>query len=275
MINSITLDGYDILEDGLFIDNDELDSPISSGYKRNVITLPGRPGAIYYKDEINPIQFDFKLSYIGNDQLDLQQAIRKLKKRLIDNDGKPKLIKLICSWEPDIYYNVMLTDKEFDNKSTWQRISDYTLSFICYDGFGLLIQEDTLLWGDTQVPHGSFNYEMGDVGTMDSKTLTSNGSISIDNKQFTTYPIITITGTTVGINIQLNGVSTTIGALNNQTLVIDCKEKSVLLNGVYDLSKVNDLNWLDLKLNPGTNNIWFYSGSMNVSVTVDFEERIY
>ncbi|QNR08232.1 distal tail protein Dit [Macrococcoides canis] len=275
MVNSITLDGYDIMNDGLFIEGDELESPFSSGYKRNVLTLPGRPGAIHLKDEVNPIQFDFPISFVGLDQLELQQAMRKIKKRLIDSDGKPKVVKMICSWEPDIYYNVMLTDKEFENKSKWQRISDYTLSFICFDGFGMLVQEDSLLWGDTVVPLSSYNYTFADSETVHSKSFTSPGNMLLDVKGYNTMPILKISGSGTLIRIELNGISFVISSLSNQTLIIDCVEKSVLLNGQYNLDIIDSLSWLDLFLKPGDNRIYASGQGINITIEVQYEERFY
>ncbi|UTG99319.1 distal tail protein Dit [Macrococcoides canis] len=263
------------MNDGLFIEGDELESPFSSGYKRNVLTLPGRPGAIHLKDEVNPIQFDFSISFVGLDQLELQQAMRKIKKRLIDSDGKPKVVKMICSWEPDIYYNVMITDKEFENKSKWQRISDYTLSFICFDGFGMLVEEESLTWGDTVVPHGSFNYDFDDVGSMQSKQITSNDSMEFEIKGFNTLPKITLTGSGTDIYLRINNVYSKIPTLTNQTLKIDSVEKSVYLNSVMNLDVFSDMNWIDYELIPGTNLLTVTGTNLNLNITIDYDERFY
>ncbi|MFC6117341.1 distal tail protein Dit [Macrococcoides bohemicum] len=275
MVNSITLDGYDIMNDGLFIEGDELESPFSSGYKRNVLTLPGRPGAIHLKDEVNPIQFDFPISFVGLDQLELQQAMRKIKKRLIDSDGKPKVVKMICSWEPDIYYNVMLTDKEFENKSKWQRISDYTLSFICFDGFGMLVGETSLLWGDTKVLMFSYNYTFNESATVSTKSFTSDGTMIIDNKGFNTKPIIKIKGSGTNIYVSMNGVSQMIPKLSNQEIIIDTEVFDVYLNGVRNLDAVFNLNWIDFILVPGNNTVSINGINLNIEVTIDFKERFY
>lgn len=270
---TIYIDDVDIQTLGVYID-DSFAMPMFNIENINSISIPGRPGELYYNDKPGPIVFKIPLYSISDDELERQNVMRRFKKLLIDNDGKSKVVKLKNSQEPDIYYNVRLSSSNEMEKDMHQ-VGEFELELTCYEGFGLLVQEDSLLWGDTVVPLGSFNYEMGDNKTIKSKDLYSNGSIIIDNKGYNTYPIITIKGTTSLLTIQLNGVSTTINPITNQTLVIDCKEKSVLFNGIYDLSKTNDLNWLEFTLKKGINNIWFYATNIDLNITIDYEERIY
>ncbi|MGV2927219.1 phage tail family protein [Macrococcus capreoli] len=270
---TIYLDDVDIQTLGVYID-DSFSMPMFNIDHINSISIPGRPGELYYNDKPGPIVFKIPLYSISDDELERQNIMRRFKKLLIDNYGKSKIVKLKNSQEPDIYYNVRLSSSNDMDKELHQ-IGEFDLELTCYDGYGQLVQEDTLLWGDTVVPLGSFNYDFNATGNEKVKTFTSNGTMDFVINGYNTVPYITLIGSGTNIYLSINGVVSRIPSLNNQTVVVKGIEKSVLVDGVFNMDIFSDINWIDYYLKAGTNNVVITGNSLNVQLAIDFEERFY
>lgn len=270
---TIYIDDVDIQTLGVYID-DSFAMPMFNIDHINSISIPGRPGELYYNDKPGPIIFKIPLYSISDDELERQNVMRRFKKLLIDNDGKSKVVKLKNSQEPDIYYNVRLSSSNEMDKDMHQ-VGEFELELTCYEGFGMLVEEESLTWGDTVVPHGSFNYDFDDVGSMQSKQITSNDSMEFEIKGFNTLPKVTLTGSGTDIYLRINNVYSKIPTLTNQTLKIDSVEKSVYLNSVMNLDVFSDMNWIDYELIPGTNLLTVTGTNLNLNITIDYDERFY
>lgn len=270
---TIYIDDVDIQTLGVYID-DSFAMPMFNIDHINSISIPGRPGELYYNDKPGPIVFKIPLYSISDDELERQNVMRRFKKLLIDNDGKSKVVKLKNSQEPDIYYNVRLSSSNEMDKDMHQ-IGEFELELTCYEGFGMLVQEDSLLWGDTVVPLSSYNYTFADSETVSSQSFTSNGAMTVDVKGYNTYPIIKVSGTGTNIRLYINGITAYISSITNQTVIIDCVEKSVFLNGAYNLDIITSMNWLDFYLKPGDNKLDVSGTNLNVTVDLDYKERFY
>ncbi|UBH10590.1 distal tail protein Dit [Macrococcus armenti] len=272
---TLIINGVDINTLGVKID-DSFSMPMFNIEHINSISIPGRPGELYYNDKPGPIVFKIPLYFISSDEVERQQTMRKFKRLLIDWNGKSKKVTLVNSHEPDIIYDVRVSNSNELDKEL-HVLGEFELELTCYDGFGYLEQEESLTWGDNVIELGSYNYELGEDASQSTTTLTANKLIEIYNKGYNTKPVITIQGSGTNINLTLNNTQHIyIASLQStDTLVIDSFNGDVLLNGSYNLEKIPKMDWLDFILVNGRNLLYVSGTSLNLSITVDYKEIFY
>ncbi|MCE4957722.1 phage tail domain-containing protein [Macrococcoides caseolyticum] len=271
---TIYLDDVDIQTLGVFID-DSFSMPMFNIDHINSISIPGRPGELYYNDKPGPIVFKIPLYSISDDELERQNVMRRFKKLLIDNDGKSKVVKLKNSQEPDIYYNVRLSSSNEMDKDMHQ-VGEFELELTCYDGFGLsVLDNEAWFWGDNDITLNNEVRTMGETIEVSQITLTSNGSITFTNLGYNVRPIIKLKGSGTNIAVYLGDATFSIIDLTNDELVIDMQEYNVYLNGVMNLDAITSMRWLDIIIKEGTNILTVNGTNLNLTVSIHYREIYY
>ena len=102
----VTLDDIYTFKDFGLIPLQGYQHPIISSLTDKTVKIPGVPGEYYFGTEIGTKSFSIPLGIIEQDKNILQQKLNKLVSFLFDQYGKPRLIKMVFSYEPDVDYMV-------------------------------------------------------------------------------------------------------------------------------------------------------------------------
>lgn len=199
----------------------------------------GKNGQYFYSKTYDLRTIDLKVKLSGNDNLKIRRQYERLNSIL--NTDEPSFLSF--SDEPNIFYKAQF--KESTNEEEISNSIVLTLSFICYD---------------------PFKY---------SDIKTSVGDLIRYNKDFETYPKLTITLSSSGNElkilhveqqkyIKLNGIYQ-----SNNKIIIDMSKRTITQNGRSILPDLDILRSRFFDFKKGANSL-----SINIahSTTSEFSE---
>lgn len=223
------------------------------------------PGAWYFGASIGTKEFDVPLALIEFNDLEKEEKIDKLVSFFLDDNGKPRAVKLSFRRNPDKFIFALLkgiSDGEFTDHTV-----TYTLSFEAMDPFKYSLSNqydlDTPLEYDAGHDYGTMAYpntrRFDWIYTRHYSGLHNYSSLNTDIK-------MTIKGTVKGGKVTHleSGQSVSFPDIVNGVVVIDGQTYNVEVNGV---DTIFDGEFFALA--PGDNGFLFEAEE--VSTSVEFE----
>lgn len=263
----ISLDGHTAEELGLRI-HAEFIEPSIPRTRDVTVSIPGMHGAYYFGSDFEPREFNIPISQTEQElRGDSYVLLKRLKKLLFDETGRPKEVKLIILTQPDIYYNV-----RFQGSMSLQELFRYKrfeLPFVAYDPHAYATsKQDEVTWGSTEVTFQNTMYTYGHVG-QGKERITATKTINYPVDGLLIAPKISITGTGTNVRIALRGVGMVIPSFSG-TVVIDSSKYEVTYNGNDALSMVRGEF---LFFQDGNNPLAITGTAMNFDLYVDLRNK--
>lgn len=269
--HTIYINDVDIREYGYFMNTGHSNPLLSEGSDR-FVTIPGRPGQLFYSNDAGPIPFEIPLTTIQSNPIDLQSKVRLMKSIFLDDFGRKKTVKLVFGYETDKYYNVRYSG-DVPIERIFSRIGQFTLPLICDDGYALsVVKSSDVTWGDETITFMNEIYTYGHSSA--SPQITGSGeSFSVTVVGGAVRPVLTIIGIGDDVVIGWDGKSFGLGSVNG-TVIVDLHEYVLMRDGVYALHTIKG-DWLSMYLSPGDTNIEVTGNGLDLSINFDFRDRFF
>ena len=233
--------------------------PIMPPQKETTVSIPGQSGIVQFSKKFVNNKIVVKCLMVGTSYADLVTKLQALSAYLYSDDDKV----LSFDDESGKYYNAQHVDTVIGKRAYMYAYID--LVFNCNDPF--LYDTST---------------------TSDDQTITVNPTSKVlaNAGQYYAFPVVTITFVQVQTHIYISNTSITTNRFDiskafdiADVLVVDCKNKTITLNGTYSPAGFGDggseyADWLMLAA--GNNTIVTGTDDATISVTVNISyEKVY
>lgn len=295
----ITLDGYKLDYFGLKLLTGH-NHPTPSTRDKTLV-IPGKHGTWDFGSEVENRIFNFPLAFVESDNSILQKRIRNFVSFLFDPKGKPRIIKLVFDYEPEIYYSV-----KFSGQISPQRLfglGKFEIQMVAHDPVAYAEQtyKQDFVITDIQYDAGYFYPADPNEIYMDSEVYTFNDPINFtepyvpnyfyenpttfqwvyskhycglfNHSYYETPLIVEIEGTVINPRItnQSTGKTLILPSIFNQKMVIDISKFTVKINDKNNLMDVIGIE--DFNLISGDNSLLFEGGLPNATVTYKWKHK--
>ena len=236
---------------------------------RNIsVPVLGRHGAYDFGGYMEPREFNLRCVFPRQSYTDLKRQMRAFNRRLVDEYGRPKTVKLRFGDEIDKYYNVRLTEGVPVERATERGFLSIRLT--AFDPYAYsTVMADEVVWG-SEVVTFEWNYLLGMGGTGGGFTVTRPQTIPIYVDGEALRPVIEIDGSANGLTISSNGKSFKLPNFTATKWIIDGENYVVKRNGNEDLSA---LTGDFIELLHGDNNVAITGTAMNFELTIKYRDK--
>src|SRR5690625_1225365 len=236
---------------------------------RNIsVSVTGRHGAYDFGGYVEPLEFNLRVVFPRQSYSDLKRQIRRFNKRLTDEYGRPKSVRLRFGDEVDKEYYVRLT-QGIPVERTAER-GFITIGLTAFDPYAYSrVNASDVTWG-SEVVTFEWNYLLGMDGTGGGHTVTRPQTIPIYVDGEAIRPVIEIDGSADGLTISANGRSFSLSNFNDTEWIIDGENFVVKRNGDDDLSAL-DGDFIEL-IN-GDNDVEISGSSLNFEITIKYRDK--
>ena len=264
----VTLDDIYTFKDFGLIPLQGYKHPIISEISNKTIKIPGVPGEYYFGTEIGTKSFSIPLGIIERDKNIVQQKLNKLVSFLFDQYGKPRLIKMVFDYEPDVYYMVRVNSNVTPDRM--MIATKFSLPFVAYDPYKYSVAlADEITWGSETITF-EYDYLMGHEGTTGLAHLTKPQTLLATVDGLAVRPVIEIFGSASGLSLFTGNYTIKFPNFSNTTWVIDCDKYTVLKNGS---NAFNEVSLRDFVLTPGTNFIDMIASTISITIQIKFRDK--
>lgn len=266
MIDLIMLDGKGLIEFGLTPQPGHEHSMLPDSVSRTK-AIAGRHGLYDFGSTLTSRRFVFPLIFAQEtSRHELQQRIRAFSAFLLDAYARPREMKMIFNYEPNVYYMV-----KYDGSLTPDRLFErgsFKLPLVAHDPFARFIINPGDITLDSDIILDS------DIRLDDEYgfTVAGPGNVEVNNfGTLATQPEIVVQGSFTTLSITANGKTFGFGsAIAGQTLVIDGEQMKVKLGGANALWSMSG-HFVDLL--PGVNQVTIGGTGLNCTVSFNFKPK--
>lgn len=220
--------------------------------REKTMEIPGRDGIWDFGADLSVRTFEIPCAIVAETRETMQATIRKIAGSLIDRRGKPKTLKLVFDWDPDVTYYVRYSGSMAITDLLNLMAGSFSLSLKATDPYGYGPDVST---------------EKGITTSGDSITVNNAGNVEI-------LPTITVknegSNTILGFNI--NSLYYSGSLAPGDSVVINSKNFTLVKNGENDLKNMSG----DFpSLNVGEDLIIYSDSgsSRTVNVKIDYNLR--
>lgn len=263
MDNGIEIKRFDDFNFDCEINHDNPSTPNTSA---KTLSIPGKPGLLYFGEDIGEKPFSFNLTMHEQSYEKAQTKLNELNAFLFDSFGQPRNLKIIFDYEADKFYNVAINGSLIPIREFFEKTMP--INFVAYDPYKYSgVYADEITWGSTKVTF-EYTYLLGREGLTGAVTVTSPQNVSVDIAGLAVKPIFEITGSATNLIITANTEKINVGTFLNTTWVIDTENFESFKNGVETMLDMNHF-WLL----PGKQSINFSGTNLNFTVRIKYRDK--
>lgn len=223
-----------------------------------ILAIPGRHGNYDFGATLDSRYFDLPVVLQASNESSLQFAIRTLSNHLFDAYGKPKVMKLIFSEEPDKFYWV-----RYSGNAPIQRVVGlgiFNLPLVAHDPFAhFILPSDEITMG-SDVPIMSDILWGTGITNMSIKTPQTI-SIANNGSQVVRLSYL-LEGSGNNVTLSANGKSFSFGSFTGRNWIVNGEKYTVLNNSMNGLPNITGEF---IELFPGMNELSFNGTNLNLT----------
>lgn len=167
--------GYTPRELGLYTSYESA-RPILPTTREKTLVIPGRNGAMDFGADMEPRYFSFRCAFVEQAPDQLQIAMERFARLLVDHYGKPRAVELILSEHPDRSYIVRYTGSLPVDRLVGMGV--FSLPLVAFEPYSQgpeQVMEEVI----TTTPKNLTIESVGDILTEPVIILTNEGNTTI------------------------------------------------------------------------------------------------
>ncbi|UAL46805.1 phage tail family protein [Sutcliffiella horikoshii] len=262
----ITMDDNYRFEDfGFFCEPGNNEDPSTPNYESITVAIPGRKGLWDFGDEVRERPFSYSLKIIDQFHMNMQRRVNELVAFLLDPYGKPREIKMVRDYEPDMHYMVKLNGPIVPSRAEEEFI--LKINFVANDPVKYAnVENHEINWDSTLVTFDD-SYSI-DTLYVNDVTITSPQTVKTTINGTAIIPEFLIIGSGENVVIEGNGKSFSLGTFTNATFEVKGKDYEFIKDGqeTFILGEF-------ITLMPGTNEIYITGSNMNLNFSIKVRDQ--
>jgi phage-related protein len=264
----VAIDGVHLKKDlGIDILLD-IELPLLPPTRDKTLQMPNKHGAYDLDSYMDPVPHALPLRIRENNMVEVQRKAKELKRLLLDNWGKAKIIKLSYDLEPNKYHLVKYSGSLDIERQAM--IGDFTLPFINNKSWHYSVVESHEIHWDSDIVTMDDDYAWGTTA-INEDHITAPVSLETYVNGLAVRPTITIRGTGNNVTFQTNGKSFSLKNFSNDEIVINGQNYTIIKDGVNGFSEKIGKDFLELL--PGMNQIEITGDDLDFILTLSYRDQ--
>lgn len=239
------------------------------GTRDDTMDLDGMHGAHDFGAWLEPKPFNLecKMSDQGS-SLYLQYNVNDFVKMFLDDYGRPKMVKLAFSSEPNKYYMA-----RYSGALPIQQVansSEFNIPMTAFDPFKKSVVESHEIHWDSTTVTWDDDYSI-DTRYVEGMQITSPQTVEATVNGYVIRPTIIITGSANNLTFQANGKSFSLKNFTDSTFEIRGDDYTILKNSVNGYGEKEGSDFLELL--PGQNQIAISGSNINITLSIRVRDQ--